>query len=100
MLTILDFAPKIFLSSLLGDCIMIQEKLTVSDRGYIILPLHIRKEMKIKPGTIILLSREDNKIILQPVSSFTEKLSGLTAGSFGKNKDQVNKFLNKEREDR
>jgi AbrB family looped-hinge helix DNA binding protein len=79
---------------------MIQETLTVSDRGYIILPLHIRKEMKIKPGTKILLSKEDNKIILQPVSSFTEKLAGLTAGSFGKNKDQVDKFLNKERENR
>jgi AbrB family looped-hinge helix DNA binding protein len=79
---------------------MIQERLTVSDRGYIILPLHIRKEMKIKPGTKILLSKEDNKIILQPVSSFTEKLSGLTAGSFGKDKEQVDKFLNKEREDR
>ena len=79
---------------------MIQERLTVSDRGYIILPLRIRKEMKIKPGTKILLTKEDNKIILQPVSSFTEKLSGLTAGSFGKNKEQVDKFLNKEREDR
>ena len=79
---------------------MIQERLTVSDRGYIVLPLRIRKEMKIKPGTKILLSKEDNRIILQPVSSFTEKLSGLTAGSFGKNKDQVDKFLNKEREDR
>ena len=65
---------------------MIQERLTVSDRGYIVLPLRIRKEMKIKPGTKILLSKEDNRIILQPVSSFTEKLSGLTAGSFGKNK--------------
>jgi len=79
---------------------MIQERLTVSDRGYIILPLRIRKEMKIKPGTKILLTKEDNKIILQPVSSFTEKLSGLTAGSFGKNKEQVDKFLNKDREDR
>ena len=79
---------------------MIQERLTVSDRGYIILPLHIRKEMNIKPGTKILLSKEDNKLILQPVSSFTEKLAGFTAGSFGKNKDQVGKFINKEREDR
>jgi len=99
-LTILIYALKIILSSLSEDNAMIQERLTVSDRGYIVLPLRIRKEMKIKPGTKILLSKEDNRIILQPVSSFTEKLSGLTAGSFGKNKDQVDKFLNKEREDR
>lgn len=79
---------------------MITESVTVSNRGYIVLPAHIRKEMNIKPGTRILLSREDNKVILQPVSSFTEKLSGLTSGSFGKNANDVNAYLNVERKDR
>ncbi len=46
------------------------------------------------------LSREDNKIILQPVSSFTEKLSGLTTGSFGENADHVKEYIDKERKDR
>jgi len=79
---------------------MITESVTVSNRGYIVLPAHIRKEMNIKPGTRILLSREDNKVILQPVSSFTEKLSGLTSGSFGKNAKDVNDYINAERKDR
>ena len=79
---------------------MITESVTVSNRGYIVLPAHIRKEMNIKPGTKILLSKEENKIILQPVSSFTEKLSGLTSGSFGKNADEVNDYINEERKDR
>ena len=79
---------------------MITESVTVSNRGYIVLPAHIRKEMNIKPGTKILLSKEQNKIILQPVSSFTEKLSGLTSGSFGKNADEVNDYINEERKDR
>ena len=48
---------------------MISESVTVSNRGYIVLPAHIRKELNIKPGTTILLSKEDNKVILQPVSS-------------------------------
>ena len=79
---------------------MVTESVTVSNRGYIVLPAHIRKEMNIKAGTKILLSREDNKVILQPVSSFTEKLSGLTSGSFGKNADEVNKYIDEERKER
>jgi AbrB family looped-hinge helix DNA binding protein len=79
---------------------MITESVTVSNRGYIILPAHIRKEMKIKPGTRILLSKEDNKVILQPVSSFTEKISGLTAGCFGKDKKAVDDYIVNERKNR
>ncbi|MBW1746580.1 MAG: AbrB/MazE/SpoVT family DNA-binding domain-containing protein [Deltaproteobacteria bacterium] len=51
---------------------------TVSSRGYIVLPASLRKEMNIKAGTKILLHKEENKIILQPVTSFTQKLAGLT----------------------
>ena len=79
---------------------MITESVTVSNRGYIVLPAHIRKEMNIKPGTKVLLQKEDNKLILQPVASFTEKLSGLTSGSFGKNANDVDEYINKERTDR
>jgi len=79
---------------------MITDNVTVSNRGYIILPARIRKEMNIKSGTKILLSREDNKIILQPVSSFTEKLSGLTTGSFGENAGDIKEYIDKERKDR
>ena len=73
---------------------------TVSSRGYIVLPASLRKEMDIKAGTKILLSREENKIILQPVSSFTQKLAGLTAQSFGTSPDEVKEYLDEEREER
>ena len=76
------------------------ERVTVSNRGYIVLPASLRKEMNIKPGTKILLSREENTIILQPVPSFTEKLSGLTARSFGEDADQVKEYIDEERKDR
>ena len=76
------------------------ERVTVSNRGYIVLPASLRKEMNIKSGTKILLSREENKIILQPVPSFTEKLSGLTARSFGEDADQVKEYIDEERKDR
>jgi len=73
--------------------------LKVSDRGYVVLPAKLRKEMNIKSGTQMLLKREDDKIVLQPVHSFTQKLSGLTKGVFGKTAAEVDAFIDGERED-
>jgi AbrB family looped-hinge helix DNA binding protein len=70
---------------------------TVSSRGYIVLPASLRKEMNIKTGTKILLHKEENKIILQPVTSFTQKLAGLTAQSFGKTPDEIKAYVDEER---
>ena len=73
---------------------------TISSRGYIVLPAKLRKEMNLGPGTRILLTQENDKIILQPVYSFTEKLSGITRQSFGKTPQEVEKSLESERQDR
>jgi len=61
------------------------------------LPASLRKEMNIKAGTKILLHKEENKIILQPVTSFTQKLAGLTAQSFGKTPDEIKAYVDEER---
>ena len=70
---------------------------TVSSRGYIVLPASLRKEMNIKADTKILLHKEENKIILQPVTSFTQKLAGLTAQGFGKSPDEIKAYIDEER---
>ena len=73
---------------------------TISSRGYVVLPAKLRKEMNLKAGTRVLLTRENDKIILQPVYSFTEKLSGITQQSPGKTPQEVEKFIEKVRRDR
>ena len=73
---------------------------TVSSRGYIVLPAKLRKEMNLKPGTRVLLTKENDKIILQPIYSFTEKLAGMTEQSFGKTPRKVEKYIDEERKDR
>ena len=73
---------------------------TISNRGYVVLPAKLRKEMNLKAGTRVLLTKEDDKIILQPVYSFTEKLSGITRKSFGKTPQEIDEFIRKDREDR
>lgn len=74
--------------------------ITVSNRGYIVLPAKMRKEMNIKAGTKILLTQEEDRVILQPITSFTDKLSGLTNKSFGKTAENVKDYIDNEREDR
>ena len=72
----------------------------VSKRGYIVLPANLRKKMKIKEGSRVLLTWDKNRIVLEPVSSFTEKLSGLTSQSFGKTPKDIDAYLDQERNDR
>ena len=73
---------------------------TVSKRGYIVLPAGLRKEMGIKPGTKILLTRHHDRIVLTPVASFTERLQGLTAQSFGKTPEDIDRYIDRERNER
>jgi len=73
---------------------------TISSRGYIVLPAKMRKEMNLHAGTRILLTKMNDKIILQPVPSFTEKLSGITRQSFGKTPQEVEEYIQMERGDR
>jgi AbrB family looped-hinge helix DNA binding protein len=75
-------------------------RVTVSSRGYVVLPARLRKEMDIKAGTKVILTRDDDRIILQPVSSFTDRLSGLTAKSVGTTAEDVSGYIDKERQDR
>lgn len=76
------------------------ESVTVSKRGYIVLPAYIRKEMNIKPGTKILINKEKSRLILETVSSFTQKLDGLTQKTIGDTPEAVDAFLEEERKEK
>jgi len=72
----------------------------ISKRGYVLLPSSLRKEMEIKTGMRMLITKSDNKIVLQPVPSFTDKLAGVTAKTFGESAEEVQKHLDEGRKDR
>ena len=73
---------------------------TVSNRGYIVLPAALRKELEIKPGSKMLLRHDNDKIILKTVNSFTDKLAGLTRQVIAKTAEDVDTYINHERTDR
>jgi len=73
---------------------------TVSERGYVVLPAHLRKEMNITAGSKVLINRHKDKLILELIPSFTSKLSGLTEQSTGRNSGDVDRFIDSERNER
>ncbi len=73
---------------------------TVSNRGYIVLPATLRKELEIKPGAKMLLRREKDRIILKTVNSFTDKLAGLTQRVIAETPEDVDDYINTERTNR
>lgn len=72
----------------------------VSSRGYIVLPAPLRKALEIKPGAKMLLRREDDRLVLTPVQSFTGKLAGLTQKSIGGTPQDVDRFIDQQRDGR
>ena len=72
----------------------------VADRGYLVLPAKLRRKYNIKKGTRLLLREEADEIILKPIPSFTDRLAGLTKGAFGQTGDEIQKWLDREREER
>ena len=75
-------------------------QVTVSVRGYIVLPAVLRKAMEIKPGSKMLLRRDKDKLILESVPSFTDKLAGLTRQSIGRTPKEVNAYIDDQRASR
>jgi len=73
---------------------------TVSSRGYIVLPAALRKELEIKPGAKMLLSLDNDRLILKTVLSFTEKLAGLTQQVIAKTPEDVDAYIDTGRGDR
>ncbi len=76
------------------------ESVTVSKRGYIVLPAYIRKEMNIKPGTRILINKEKGRLTLETVTSFTKKLVGLTQKTIGNTPEKVEEYFDQARKER
>ncbi len=81
-------------------CSMDTITVTVSNRGYIVLPASIRKALEIKSGTKMLISRDKDALILKAVPSFTEKLAGMTKQTIAKTPEDVDAYIDLEREER
>ncbi|WP_291321973.1 AbrB/MazE/SpoVT family DNA-binding domain-containing protein [Desulfonatronospira sp.] len=76
------------------------ETVTVSKRGCIVLPAHIRRKLNVKPGARMLIHRKNNQLTLEAVPSFTQKLSVITRKTMGSTPEEVDEFIDQSRRER
>lgn len=56
----------------------------ISTKGQIVIPVELREEMGLEPGTEVVVEREGNAIVLHPVTkAFIHGLRGSTKGAGG-----------------
>jgi AbrB family looped-hinge helix DNA binding protein len=54
---------------------------TVSSKGQIVIPAELRTELGIDTGTRVAIHREDNRLVLQPITeAFIDSLMGCCKG--------------------
>ena len=70
----------------------------LSSKRQITMPAAFCKALGLKPGEKVLLEILGDKIIISPrTKSYTELLSGCLRDTYGKNKEEIELYLRKER---
>jgi AbrB family looped-hinge helix DNA binding protein len=60
---------------------MIRQITTVSTKGQFVIPAEMRESLGIKPGTRIVVTQEDTRIVIEPVThKLVEKTRGMLKG--------------------
>ncbi len=58
------------------------EYTTMSAKGQVIIPAHLRKNMKLRPGTKFSVQRDGFCLVLRPITDeFIDSLCGSTSGA-------------------
>lgn len=72
----------------------------VGKKGQIVIPEHIRKSLNLEEHSIlsIYLDSIEEKVILIPANKFGSLTRGILKGIWGNTKEEVDKYIKKERE--
>lgn len=67
------------------DCISAR----LSGKGQLVIPAEFREQLKLTPGTEVLIRRQGNTLVLRPITpKFIDSLIGCTAGA-GDEREQM-----------
>ncbi|MCL6479181.1 MAG: AbrB/MazE/SpoVT family DNA-binding domain-containing protein [Peptococcaceae bacterium] len=79
---------------------MLRTTITLSSKRQITVPAEIFRSMQLKKGQKLIIELEGDKIIISArPESLTKALMGSAKGVFGKNSDEVDKYVRKERQE-
>lgn len=63
-----------------------------------VIPKQYRDTLGLKEGDELLVWKEDDRLILLPVSKFGTATKGIAKGTYGRTKEEIDKYIEEERE--
>lgn len=70
----------------------------IGKKGQIVVPAYIRKELNLSENSILSIFKDGNKITMLPAGKLGTFTRGALKGTWGKNKQEIDKTIKKERE--
>ena len=70
----------------------------VSKKGQLVLPRELREAVGIRENTDVVIAVEDRRLTLAPPHEYARVTRGLLKGTWGKNRREIERTLNKERQ--
>lgn len=70
----------------------------MSTKGQVVIPLAIRRRMRIKPGDRLVIVGGENEAIVMKAKRYAESLRGMGGGIYGKTRKEIDDYVRGERE--
>jgi len=69
----------------------------LSRKGQFVIPKDVREALGVREGDELLVTLEDNRVVLTRPRAYARATRGLLKGTWGRNKAAVRRYLDKER---
>lgn len=70
----------------------------IGKRGQIVVPSYIRKSLNLSENSVLSIYQDGNKIMMVPADKIGTMTRGILKGTWGKNKQEIDKNVKRERE--
>ena len=76
----------------------LSKSVKLSSKSQIALPADIRRELGVGPGDRIVLTVRGDEVVLMTPEAFAKATSGLLRGTWGADRQEIDRYLERERE--
>lgn len=75
----------------------VAKQVRLSTKGQLVLPLEVRKRMRLRPGDRLIVVGEDDMATLMTPQRYAESLRGVAKGTYGRTRADIDAYVRGER---
>jgi AbrB family looped-hinge helix DNA binding protein len=75
----------------------VAKQVRLSTKGQLVLPLEVRKRMRLRPGDRLVIVGEDDMATLMKPQRYAESLRGAARGTYGRTRAAIDAYVRGER---